>query len=336
MARHRTTSVRESRIDLDRLVERYGGTSREPRIRMLLAMHDDPTVPLKGLAGPLGVSLRQIERWWSDYSNGGLDRLLNGQASADRTTTSPSLHRDAAPARPDAALLRFLNAMPTTDDPDLWLAQFHASLKALLHGVDFLVLNVAQTAAVRGVDSGTAMLSRQHESNGVGGKRSALVDTFRTTQTPGEITVAQALKRGISATHYQKPHVVDYYIVGDRYVGTIVLWRERSAGSPIPATTIELLDALHGFIAFAFSDCLKRRQASDPTLSYFHDAIERTAERINLRQRELEVFVLKLVGLSQREIAERLHITECAVAKRAARLYRKAGTHNLLELLTPL
>jgi DNA-binding CsgD family transcriptional regulator len=344
MARRREGTVRESAATLEALASRYSGTQFETRVRMLLALRLEPAATMRELSTRLDRCERQLRRWWSEYCRDGLEGLLGKEPDArpieqraqfTRAEIAATHAHHSGPIPAPAALLRFLNAMPTTDDPDLWMVQFHASLKSLLHGVDMLILNINQASSADECTSEkVVMVGRQHEANGLGKRRTAIATAL--DRSPGEITVAQAAQRGFPVAHYQPPHIVDYYVNDGCYVGTVVLWRERSAGTPIPRSTIELLESLHGFIAFAFSDCMSRRLAHDPELKIFRDVIDKTAERIGLTEREIEVFVLNLLGIGRKEIAVRLRISEAAVGKRTASIYRKAGTSTLTELFLPL
>ncbi|HVJ28079.1 MAG TPA: LuxR C-terminal-related transcriptional regulator [Vicinamibacterales bacterium] len=229
---------------------------------------------------------------------------------------------------------RFLNAMPLASDSEQWMQEFHRGLKDLLDGVDVVMLtvNLATTTITSEASAASAIVNRPHKSNGPDGRRGSIAGTLRST--PGELLVAQNIQRGFPASHYQKPVILDYHAEG-HYVGTIALWRLRSAPTPVPRSTLVLLRSLERFIAFALSDCISRHHNRDASLTTFQAAIERASERIGLTRRELDVFALQLVGLGRTCIAERLGIGVSAVAQHMQSIRRKSGATSLLELFVP-
>ncbi|HVK40160.1 MAG TPA: LuxR C-terminal-related transcriptional regulator [Candidatus Kapabacteria bacterium] len=352
MPRRREGVVRESIAQLVELTRRCEGGARA-RVRMLLAFKREPALTFEQLSATLGYSERNLHRWWSEYRRGGLALLLRGvSVEAQRRTRSPLLGTPTGGASPlggssplagsadgratdlSARVARFLNAMPTTVESGEWMRRFHAGLKLLLAGVDVITLRVNLASEVEQPDHEMAELVIVDESSrngGARGRRRVRAASVRTT--PGRVLVAQMLAEGFPASAYQIPSVFDYFIEGGEYVGSIVLWRERTK-TPIPDATLELMRTIHPFIAFALSDCVCRHVRHDPGLHAVRHIIDAIAARIGLRGRELEIFAMQLAGASRSEIAARQGIARSTVGKYVASIHAKAGTRNYTELLT--
>jgi DNA-binding CsgD family transcriptional regulator len=341
MARRREGTVHESAAELEALERRLDGTAAA-RIRLLRAIKQHPDKTMDELATELEYSTRNMHRWWADYRRNGLGSIPGAQtrsrgSSGPRRSSSIDDDPPAAHRQQDVStrMARFLNGLPTSFDADEWMQQFHANLKMLLDGVDVISLRINLASRVEHPDEECAefvVVDRMQAHEGFRSKARS-VRTARMTTTPGRILVQQIIEDGLAASMYQLPHVFDYYLGGVEYVGSIVLWRQRSK-KPVPAATLELLATLQQFIAFAMSDCVSRHIKRDPSLRYFRQIIDNIASRIGLTGREAEIFVLQLTGASRQEIAHDQGIALSTVGKYIARIHEKAGTRNYTELLT--
>jgi transposase len=83
--RHRSGTIRENLVTLQRLEQEYRGQSQELRLKALRLLKEDPKRTLRQVAALLGRSYRTIQRWWSIYQHHGLKQLLQvGQTGGKR------------------------------------------------------------------------------------------------------------------------------------------------------------------------------------------------------------------------------------------------------------
>ena len=74
--------VKETKVSLQKL-KVQSGTHLYPRIKMLLALLEDPGSSNPKLAAASGASLRSIARWVNNYTTGGLEALLAESRGGD-------------------------------------------------------------------------------------------------------------------------------------------------------------------------------------------------------------------------------------------------------------
>src|SRR5512133_2782763 len=76
-AQPRYRSVKEDLDLLDSMLNRAASRSDRQRTGMLLYFKRNPEAPLKEAAAFLGVSVRNLQRWWQTYEAHGIAGLIS-------------------------------------------------------------------------------------------------------------------------------------------------------------------------------------------------------------------------------------------------------------------
>jgi DNA-binding CsgD family transcriptional regulator/transposase-like protein len=343
MARKREGTVHESAVVLQALERQLDGNAAA-RVRLLLAIQENPELTMEELAHLLDCAPRTTHRWWKRYRQRGLAGLVKGYLppppSAPLAGRLPSIETpaDDRPAPQQSRdmsprLEEFLGSLPTTLDVETWMRQFLGCMKKLVDDVDIITLRVNLSSDIESDDiepSDHVIVDRPHPDD-MRSSRRRPIRTGSVTTTPSQLLVAQLIGEGFASSLYQIPVAYDFYVDGTEYVGSMLLWRERHK-SPISRSTLDMMKKLHRFIAFAFSDCVCRHAKREPDLRHFRHIIGAVAERIGLTAREAEIFTLQLAGANRDAIADHLDITKATVGKHISSIHRKAGTKNYTEI----
>lgn len=341
MARKREGIVHESVAELRTLASHYQGTFEESRIHMLLAFREDPKARIRDVAEQIQYSEKTVRRWWGQYVDGGLDRLLSERdvvTKRERATLRTSRTDRSIPLH----VQDFLNSLPISKNTVEWIEAVRSGIGKLLGDVDRVTINVNinNDPDRRGdLKDGWVMVAEHVLPQRRGRGSNKIITTAQIVESPSQILIGQAISNGFPIHLYQPPQYFDYYLASDRYLGTIILWRERNR-RPISAESLKTMQLLEPFLTFLLSDCVTRRQQSDPGVQIFKEVVDTVAQQIGLTPRQQEVFLLQIVGRSHDSIAELLHITHRTVSKHIQAIYQKAGTHSHSELFarffTPL
>jgi transposase len=83
-------NISESLEFLRELERRYHGKPQEMRVKALRLLREQAGLTMREISGVLGISERQIRRWWQTYRTGGLDSLLEIRSAGGQRPTRVS------------------------------------------------------------------------------------------------------------------------------------------------------------------------------------------------------------------------------------------------------
>lgn len=227
-------------------------------------------------------------------------------------------------------ILRFVNSLPVTSDPLLWVPSFRDALLSLLGDVDWMSVSVNFTCDLQNPEGYQPQMSlAQHVrvSNSVG--EEASLQSME--GTPAERVIDNLKEKGFPVTDYYPPDGFTCYLSGAAYLGTVILWRRRS-NAPISAETLQLMEQMEPFLVFLLSDLIARRQHADPDVMKFNDALQQLADEVGLSRGEQRVVLLQLFGNSLKDIADVLNVSVDGVKHHLKMIHRKTGTRSYTEL----
>jgi DNA-binding CsgD family transcriptional regulator len=345
MPRKRRGTIGETPQELRDILKHHHGKPSEPRIRMLIMMQEDPTCTIAHVAESLRYNERMIRRWWKEYQDEGLAKLLgangNGVVRGVVAEARGQQYGNAQASLIPPNIEKFLNALPLIDKPATWITIFRDALRELLGDVDRIMINVNVHCDIHDPDSdGNAdFFVIQHVREEKPGKRSSHVTTQPNPQTPGKMLIEDARRGGFPAQEYQPPHCFDYYLQKEAYLGTIVLWRSRSE-PPISGRTLDAMESLRPFLIFLLSDCIGRQNREKNSANTFNDIVTRLGQEAGLTPRQLEVLLHYILGEEISEISKSLYRSTEAIRKHIKAIHQKMGVRSHKELMaryfTPL
>jgi DNA-binding CsgD family transcriptional regulator len=337
MARKKEGSIQETPEELRTLLRIYSGTQCEQRLQMLMVLRDNPELTVDEVAAEMARSERTVRRWWKSYQEGGIPALLgndSNQAPASRG------HR---PARPHSLIsppvLKFLNALPITDDTVEWITSFRDGLRRLLGDVDHVTVNVDTQCDLYSEDGTESQFFLTQHIPNARSRRDSEVTTQRSNRPHGNLLLEKMRAGGFPFDDYHPPRFFDYHVANGSYLGTIVLWRDRHA-PPISGCIYAMMSELEPFLIFLLSDCIERRRQQHHDLRLFSEIVDSVSKDEALTEREQEVLLHHLLGRNYEEIGRHLYIGINAVRKHVKAIHRKSGVKTFTELfaryLTPL
>jgi DNA-binding CsgD family transcriptional regulator len=339
MARRREGIVHESISQLETLAARYQGRIEESRLNMLLAFRKNPTATTREVAARIRYSEKTVQRWWNIYLGGGLPLLLQDAPLRAKGDNQPRVYYENARSIPPA-VREFLNGLPTTGRTVEWMRGVRNGLRKLLADVDRIVIDINLHCDPNDPAAEEELMITQHVQPAPlpRGGRPDVVTTWN-ARSPSQNIIEQAGRHGFDPRRFHEPHCFEYYLQGRSYLGTIILWRERTM-PPISQATLEIMRSIEPFMSFLLSDCVARCQKHDPDLHLFKEVVDAIGGRIGLTRRQEEVFLHQVFGKSQEEIAASLNIALGTVRKHITAIHQKSGTHSHGELFarffTPL
>lgn len=228
-------------------------------------------------------------------------------------------------------VLRFLNALPLSSDPLEWIPVFRDELCALLGDVDRITLNVNVGCDLRNPQDYKPRMSITTRS-AVGSAESGSITTSHFQEGMQADRLVEEFRRsGYPLEQYYPPHGVDYYLGGQAYLGTMLLWRELKH-DPISIDTLDTVEAIRPFIMFALSYLVSRRQQAEPDIRTFVDALQGLATSSGLSMQEQRVVILQMFGHSYKEMADLLGISVDGVKHHLKMIHRKTGARSYTEL----
>lgn len=298
-------SVRESAEALLKLIKVYSGVSQK-KLQMLLQLSKGAR--MEDIAHALDTSVRTLSRWWKVYTSEGIDALL---------------HDKKLVGDPYIAIIPFLNSLPTSSQPEEWLAQLKLSLETLLPDVDRVSINVNFNYDVNRADSATTRLLEQlNRESVVIGISNDLEESYVNAIT------RLGFPAHLYASHIELP-IIDHR---SHPIGTLVFWREHGK-SPISKTTVSLIQSLRPFFGFIMTDAVARSNKEKlDGIHQYNDIIREIIETTDLKDREVDVLRLLILGQDAEEIARSLNITTHAVRKHITAIHRKTGTQTIRKL----
>lgn len=336
MARRRSGIVVETDEVLDSLFESLSGGGLATRIRMLKVIKDNPSLSAREVADCLEVCDRTVGRWWSRYREGGVSELLEDDVDlrSDRALLTDMQSRRISGRECleiSPRLLRFINSLPIAYDVNEWTLCFRDALANVLDGVDrvTVAVDIASNLDNTTSQAGTVLVSKGATRKSAR-ERSRAYATSLKGAPPRDVLYQQACLGGFPVEDYYKPTGFDFQSPAGDYIGSILLWSRR--GRPTPRATLEFVESLRGFLTNQLTDCVLRCSHVEPELRQFKDIVCAVAKRIQLTPRQIEVFMLMMLGTKRDKIAARLSISKPTVAKHIVEIHRKAGTRKYAEL----
>ncbi|MBS1913373.1 MAG: winged helix-turn-helix domain-containing protein [Bacteroidetes bacterium] len=272
---------------------------------------------LKGVANLLQRKLKARRMWL--VSDGGEIRVAEGKA------VSAAAEKAVIPDN----ILHFLNRLPLTNDTQRAVDRYREALLELIGEVDRVSIYVNINCALQDPDEYQPdMMITVDATSGVEG---VSVTSYHQGERPSDRLLDNFRSQGLPVDQFHPPVSFDYYYNDHAYLGTIFLWRDRT--KPITSersrNTVALMEP---FIIYMLSDLIARYHYAHPVDRMFHDALKNMTQEAGLSTQERRVVMLRLLGLSYKEIADQLSISEDAIKKHLGSVHRKTGTRSYTEL----
>lgn len=230
------------------------------------------------------------------------------------------------PLIPDS-VLTFLNALSTTGDVVEWINAFREALRQILGDVDRVSVQVDVYCDLMNPRQQTpAVVISQHSSN-----KQTVVTSSAEGIDRAEHLLEQYQQLGYPLEQYHPPHSFNYYYGGNAYLGTILLFRDKTK-LPISPRTLETMAALEPFLVFLLSDLVTRHFYAKPVDRIFPDVVAGLRTDAGLSAQDLRILSLMLLGYSYKQVADRMDLSLDTIRKHTKRIYRKTRTGSLPEL----
>jgi DNA-binding CsgD family transcriptional regulator len=231
-----------------------------------------------------------------------------------------------------AKFIRFLNALPQTDDTNQWSSCFRTALLEVFHDIDHIAVNLNQMCDVTDPESyRPTVVLRQHVATSDVRERQVVVTVDAEEGRPSEEVLKELQRQGRPLNNYHPPMSFDYYYAGRAYLGTIFVFRER-AKPPISKATLATIDAMEPFFITAMANHAIWYTQTRPSERIFYDGMERLVTEAGLSVQEQRVAVYHMMGYSYDEMARLLAISTKTVKKHVNTIHRKSGTRRQREL----
>lgn len=151
--------------------------------------------------------------------------------------------------------------------------------------------------------------------------------------------LAEMRRMNLPLQDYQEPSCFDYYLNypsenSSRFpLGNILLFRRRG-GSPISDQTLRTVESLERFFIFSFTSLKARYFYHHVGAAIFNWSVVGIKSELKLTNREFQVFIYRLYGLTFKQIAAELFISHATVRKHLQSLLRKGNARNAIEMFT--
>lgn len=268
-----------------------------------------------------------------------IHRSAEGDLADVEVAEIPASHPFAAhpagktgPLIPDH-VVNFLNDLPMTGDVVEWIDAFRDTLRRMLGDVDRVAIRVNTHCNLNNPEEqDTVMVEHVQHARNSHRHTDTIVDTKPWEgRAPAEQFIDELQALGHSLSEYHPPVNFDYYYAGSAYIGTILLFRERGK-QPISERTRSAMKALEPFLVFALSDLVTRHHYAKPTDRIFNGILDEVARSSNLSVQDIRILSLMLMGLSYKQVADRMELSIDTIRKHTKRIYRKTRTGSLPEL----
>lgn len=229
-------------------------------------------------------------------------------------------------------VLQFLNALPVTGDTVEWINTFREALKCMLGDVDRVAVQVNLNCDLEHPERYTPTIDISQLSTT--SRRSAQTVVMTTQwegQNPAEKMIEEFRQMGYPLSDYHAPHSFSYHYGSNAYLGTILLFRERTK-QPITDRTLEAMASLEPFIVFALSDLVTRHYYAKPIDRVFGEILTELGREAGLSSQDNRILSLMLLGYSYKQVADRMELSIDTIRKHMKRIYRKTRTGSLAEL----
>jgi DNA-binding CsgD family transcriptional regulator len=367
-------TISESVDDLRSLMRRYRDTPGEPRLKLLLALREEPAHTIASLAAAVNVSEPTAKRWLALYRKFGLQALLVMRGGSSRSEVDARIvelqrllnsrelqtveevqqwleqgggvaerkgeqylvdtNEDSAPLLP-SNIMMLLNDLPTVMSHVEWVRYFQRILLKLVPDVDRVII---------AVNTECDLLDSQNYRPDVEAVQIAPSDSRsdkpRTPRVgpPGGTQPYQRILHNMTNDgfpfHEYHPPLPFDYFIEGNAYLGTIILLRHSGKPLIPQQSIDLLQGLERYIVFMLSDCIVRQKYAHPVATAFTIAFAQLSDTHGLSVAERGVFLLQLLGRNYDEIAASLNIAASTVKYHVVNIHRKTGTHSLLELFS--
>ncbi len=239
-------------------------------------------------------------------------------------------------------VMRFLNSLPVGGDVVEWLLEFREALRLLLGDVDRIGVRVNIARDVDAINKFTWLMSVNqlvytgNETTRIFNRPNSNVmkDRDGILELGGSRMLLEEMQRlNISLQEYQVPYCYDYHSYGEPALASLLLFR-RSGATPISMQTLRTIEILNPFFVFIFTSLKSRYFYHHSGAAIFNWSIYQIKSEMNLTDREGQVLILRLYGLTFKQIAAQLFISHATVRKHLHSLLRKGKARNVIELFT--
>lgn len=228
-------------------------------------------------------------------------------------------------------ILRFLNELPMMGDVVQWIEGFRDALRKMLGDVDRVTVSVNTNCDLINPEKYLPHVAIKQYPQQMGESSETVVASLDNGSTPSQQVLEDLRQLGHSLDGYYPPNAYDYYYAGCAYLGTILLFRERSK-SPISEKTNATMHALQNFMNFALSDLVTRNYYFRPINRVFYDILIGLVREAGLSMQDIRILSYMLLGYSYKQVGDRMKVTIDTVRKHMKRIYRKTKTGSLAEL----
>lgn len=230
-----------------------------------------------------------------------------------------------------ANILRFLNELPLMGDVVQWIEAFREALRLMLGDVDRVALKVNTNCDLINPEAYKPGLEVAQYPQQKGESSETVVTSLDNGTAPSQIFIGDLRQIGHSLHDYHPPLAYDYFYAGCAYLGTVLLFRERTK-PPISDKTNATMHALQGFMNFALSDLVTRNYYFRPINRVFYDILLGLVKEAGLSMQDIRILSYMLLGYSYKQVGDRMKVTIDTVRKHMKRIYRKTKTGSLAEL----
>lgn len=257
--------------------------------------------------------------------------LLEPPVPTRPTTSMPMPNRNAGPLIPDN-IMEFMSSLPITGDVVEWMTAFSEALRKLLGDVDRVAVRVDVACdLINASPKAGAVEVIQAASPSKKASETVVTTAQRNDVPPSAKFREELIASAPDGVVYHMPDCYDYYYRGTAYLGSILLLRERSR-PPISERTRTAMKGMEPFIIFAFSDIVTRHHYMQPIDRVFNSILNEVSIESNLSVQDLRILSLMLMGLSYKQVADRMELSIDTIRKHTKRIYRKTRTGSLPEL----
>lgn len=228
-------------------------------------------------------------------------------------------------------VLRFLNELPMTGDVVEWIESFRDVLHRMLGDVDRVAVKVNTNCDLINPETYKPTFEVVQYPQQKGETSETVVTPLENGTPPSQALIGDLREFGHSLDDYHPPLAYDYFYAGCAYLGTILLFRERSK-QPISEKTNATMHALQAFMNFVLSDLVTRNYYFRPINRVFYDILLGLIKEAGLSMQDVRILSYMLLGYSYKQVGDRMKVTIDTVRKHMKRIYRKTKTGSLAEL----
>jgi DNA-binding CsgD family transcriptional regulator len=343
MPRRRRLDIAESPAALSRLERKLRSGPLATRVRALQVMKRFPELVTAEVALRVGVSAPTVERWVATYRGGGLDALLEVRPPGRPRSAPGTAPRGGRPSiavgstgAPRAAdpFLCLLNALPNTFDVTTATRELRNALAPLLPAVDRIAIAVDTSCDLCDPDEYNASADVIHHVPPKGSV-GVSVSTHAASRGFSAAVLDGMLEQGFPFDDYHPPHVIELAYYETMQIGCIILCRERQK-SPLREADTAIIETLRPFLESAFAGVIIRHQFLRPQERLIDDVLVEATVRYQLTHQERRVLTCRMLGLSYKEIAAEIGVSQDNVKKHLQSVHRKTGTVSLGDVFGKL